>query len=196
MTSTSSSANHSTPEKSFSILQTILAVAAVTLGLLVIPFTASFITSEMQWTLSDYILAWVMFFVAGLSYALVSRLSSDYRYRAAVGLAAFTGLFMVWSNLAVGIVGNEDNPFNLVYFILIMIGLVAAFWVRFDARGLSRVALGMCFLLAAIAVYAVFSGMQDIPESSTSQIIGVHMFFITPLLISAILFHQHSEGNE
>jgi hypothetical protein len=28
------------------------------------------------------------------------------------------------------------------------------------------------------------------------QIIGVHMFFVTPLAIAAILFHQHSEGNE
>jgi len=193
---TTSSTNQAPLEKTLSIVQAIFRVAVVSAWLLFIPLTASFVTTEMEWTLSDYVLVWVMLFVAGTTYTLVSRLSSDYTYKAAVALASVTGLFMVWSNLAVGIIGNEDNAINVVYFVIIMIGFIGAFWVRFQSKGLSRVLGGMALLVAVVGAYALLSGMQHMPESSTMQIIGVHMFFITPLAIAAILFHQHSEGNE
>jgi hypothetical protein len=194
MTTTTSPTDNNVSSKPQSIFQLVLGVALVAALLLLIPFTASFITAEMEWTLIDYVLVWVMLSVAGTTYKLVSRLSTDFTYRAAVALAAVTGLLMVWSNLAVGIIGNEDNAINVVYFIIIMVGFIGAFWVRFQSKGLSRVLGFMVFLLAAVCTYALLSGMQHIPESSVMQIIGVHMFFITPLLISAILFHQHSQG--
>ncbi len=196
MTTTTNPANNPASKKPLSTMKSILVVAVVAALLLLIPLAASFITAEMQWTFSDYVLVWVMLFVAGTTYTLVSRLSSDYTYKAAVALASVTGLFMVWSNLAVGIIGNEDNAINVVYFVIIMVGFIGAFWVRFQSKGLSRVLIGMCILLATIAMYALLSGMQHIPESSTMQIIGVHMFFITPLAIAAILFHQHSKDND
>ena len=177
-------------------MKSILVVAVVAALLLLIPLAASFVTTEMEWTLSDYILVWVMLMVAGTTYTLVSRLSSDYTYRGAVALSAVTGLFLVWSNLAVGIIGNEDNAINSVYFIIIMVGFIGAFWVRFQSKGLSRVLGGMALMVAGVGSYALLSGMQHVPESSVMQIIGVHMFFTTPLAIAAILFHQHSENND
>ncbi len=194
MKTSTSSTSDLIPRKPQTIVQIILSVAVVAAFLLLIPFTASFVTAEMEWTLSDYILVWLMLFVAGTTYKLVSRLSTDYTYRAAVALAAITGLFMVWSNLAVGIIGNEDNAINVVYFIIIMIGFIGAFWVRFQSKGLLRVLGSMIFLLAGVCIYALMSGMQHMPGSSVMEIVGVHMFFITPLSISAILFRHHSRG--
>ncbi len=193
MTSTTNPTNEPMSTKTLSTFQIIAGVAVAAALLLIIPLTASFITSEMQWTLSDYVLVWVMLFTTGIIYMFVSRLSSDNTYRAAVALAVVTGLLMVWSNLAVGIIGNEDNMINVVYFIILMLGFIGAFFVRFQSGGLSRVLGGMILLLAAVASYALLSGMQHMPESSVMEIIGVHMFFITPLSISAILFHQHSK---
>jgi hypothetical protein len=179
--------------KTLSTIQIIAGVAVAAALLLIIPLTASFITSEMQWTLSDYVLVWVMLFTTGITYMFVSRLSSDNTYRAAVALAVVTGLLMVWSNLAVGIIGNEDNMINVVYFIILMLGFIGAFFVRFRSKGLAQVTGGMVLLLATVAIYAILIGMQDWPESSVMEIIGVHMFFMTPLALSAILFHQHSQ---
>jgi len=196
MTTTTNPANNPASNKPLSTMKSILVVAVVAALLLLIPLAASFVTTEMEWTLSDYILVWVMLMVAGTTYTLVSRLSSDYTYRGAVALSAVTGLFLVWSNLAVGIIGNEDNAINSVYFIIIMVGFIGAFWVRFQSKGLSRVLGGMALMVAGVGSYALLSGMQHVPESSVMQIIGVHMFFVTPLAIAAILFHQHSEGNE
>ena len=176
--------------KKLNALQLIVRVFVASASLLLIPYAASFITEEMEWTASDYFIVWVMLFVTGTFYAFISRLSSGLIYRSAVAVSCFTGLFMVWSNLAVGIIGNEDNPVNLVYFILIMVGLIASFAVRFKPRGLAYVTGGMAIALAVIAAYAIIAGYHHAPESSLTQIVGVHMIFITPLSIAAILFHQ------
>jgi hypothetical protein len=38
------------------------------------------------------------------------------------GLAVGTALFLVWSNLAVGLIGSENNPANMMY-----LGVLAVF---------------------------------------------------------------------
>src|SRR6056297_4107220 len=95
-------------------------VAAITLLILIIPFTASLITDEMAWSLYDFLLAGVMLFGTGSAYVLISRQSNSLIYRVASGLTLATALFLVWINLAVGVIGSEDNAGNLMYYGVIL----------------------------------------------------------------------------
>ena len=46
---------------------------------------------------------------------LAARMTGNSAYRAAVGVAVAAAFILVWMNLAVGIIGTEDNPAKLMY---------------------------------------------------------------------------------
>jgi hypothetical protein len=164
--------------------------------ILLIPLTASFITTEMDWSLFDYMLIWTLLFCAGALYKWITLFAVDSGYRAAVGLAILTGVFIIWSNLGVGIVGSEDEPFNLLYFALLAFGLMAAFWVRFEARAMSYVMLSITIGLGMLTLLAFVLGMHRILYSSTIEILAVHCFLAVPILLSGILFHHAAKDME
>ena len=55
-------------------------------------------------------------------------------YRAAAGVAVAAALLLVWMNLAVGLIGNEENPVNLLYAGVLCVGIIGAFVARFQPR--------------------------------------------------------------
>jgi hypothetical protein len=61
------------------------------------------------------------------------------------------------ANLAVGIIGNEGNPLNLIFYSILLIGVIGALWTRFDAAGLALTLrlMAAAQLLIAIAAYAL-----------------------------------------
>ena len=80
--------------------------------LLAAPFVAMRFTSEVNWSLGDFIFAGVLFALIGGALELAVRASSNHSYRIAAGLALLGALLVVWVDLAVGIVGSERNPAN------------------------------------------------------------------------------------
>lgn len=100
-------------------------------------------TGEVNWTLSDFIIAGTFLFGAGLAYKLITRTSEDTAYRVAIGFALFTGLFLLWVNGAVGIIGSEKNPINILYFGVIAVGIVGALIARFQSKGMAYTMLAM-----------------------------------------------------
>lgn len=104
-----------------------------------LPFIAARLSVEVQWTAFDH-LAWgVMLTVPGAIVDLVSRLTTNWAYRGGVILALGTAFVITWANLAVGIVGDEGNPLNLVFFGVIAVAVMGAPLVRFRAASLERV---------------------------------------------------------
>src|SRR5688572_8042949 len=59
-------------------------------------------------------------------------------YRFAVGVALAAALFLVWMNLAVGLIGTEDNPANLLYGGVLAVGIIGAIIARFRPHGMAR----------------------------------------------------------
>lgn len=173
-------------------------VALGSLLVLLIPFTASFLSEEMDWSPFDYILVWIMLFLTGTAYSFITRNSKDAVYRIAVGLAVVSGLMLTWVNLAVGLIGSEDNPINLSYFFILALGILASFMMRFKAVYMTMILVSMAFGMVIVAVVALFLNMQSLPQSSVTQIMGVTGFFMMPLLVAAILFYQahidHQKG--
>lgn len=171
-----------------SISKHLIYLTVGTTAILLIPLTAMQFTSEVVWTLSDFIFAGILILGTGSAYLFVTRKSGSTAYRFAVGLALGTGFFLIWSNLAVGIIGSEDNPINVWYFGVIAIGIIGSVISRFKSEGMVITLFVVAFAQALIVAIAIFGGYYQSPPSSVLEILGVNGFFVTLWIVSALMF--------
>jgi hypothetical protein len=176
------------------VYKSIAGLALVTACLLMIPFIAMQFSDEVVWTLSDFVIMGAMFFGTGLAYLFVTRKSGHAAFKAAVAFALFTGFFMIWSNLAVGIIGSENNAINLLYFGVIGTGVIGAIISRFEPEPLAKVMYIMAALTSVIAITAIVLGMHHLPESSLIEIAGVNGFFMFLFVVSGLLFRYGAQA--
>lgn len=173
-------------------------LALTTVFLLTIPLIAMQFTDEVVWSLFDFIFAGGLLFGTGFMYILVTQLLTTHMadniiYRVAVGFAFFTGLLLIWVNLAVGIIGSESNPANLLYFGVIFIGILGGFIARFQPEEMVRTMIAMAIAQALVAAVALVGGFYQTPPSTVFHIIGVNGFFITLFVVSAMLFRYAAQ---
>lgn len=163
-------------------------VALGTAAFLMIPLLARF-----PWSLGDFIVMGALLFGTGLAYVFISRLSDNTAYRAAVGLAVATGFLLVWVNLAVGIIGSEDNPANQLYAGVLLIGFVGAVIARFRARAMSHVlyATAIAQMLVPVAAMIIWRSTSDEPPG-IAGIIFLNAFFAGLFALSGALFRRSS----
>jgi hypothetical protein len=91
------------------------------------------------WDLSDYVFAAVMIIGVGLLFELALWMIKDTMYRAALA-CAIAGMFCtVWVSAAVGMVGESENPLNLMFAGVLALIVLGAFLVRFRAQGMAAV---------------------------------------------------------
>jgi hypothetical protein len=167
-------------------------LAISTAFLLLIPLVAMQFTHEVNWTPGDFFFAGILLFSAGSIYIFLKEKAGNTQYKIAAGISVAASLFLVWSNLAVGIIGSENNEFNLLYFGVIMAGLIGLSASRFEPRKLSFTLLAMALTQTIITVAALITGMQHVPGSSVPEVLAVNGFFITLYLMAAILFRNSS----
>lgn len=109
-------------------------------------------------------------------------------YRSALVLALGTMVFLAWGVAAMGIIGAEGDRFDLLYFVVLAVGIVGAVIARFQPGGMVRALLAMAIAQAVVAVIALLVGKQDVPVSSVAEIVGLNGFFVVLFLGSARLF--------
>jgi hypothetical protein len=79
----------------------------VTAGvLLLIPFVAMQFTSEVNWTVPDFVVAASLLFGAGFLIEFVIRKVQQSNHRVAIALGVLVFLILFWMELAVGIFGT------------------------------------------------------------------------------------------
>ena len=117
-------------------------------ALLLVPLMAMQFTDEVQWTGSDFAIFGAMLAVPLGVLELAVRATGSMAYRAAVAVALGAAFLMTWANLAVGIIGSEDNPLNLMFFGVLAVGIVGAFMARFQPRGMAHALVAEGFRLA------------------------------------------------
>ena len=147
--------------------------------LLAIPFVAMQFTREVDWGPEDFIVMGAMLGGVGLAFEFIVRLSSDRWYRAGAALALLNSFLILWSNLAVGIIGDEDNALNLIFFAIILLALAGAFFARFRAP---RMVLVMSMAGVAQAAMAMIGFSQDARGATVS------LLFVGLWLLSAAAF--------
>ncbi|MDP1624881.1 MAG: hypothetical protein Q8L64_03855 [bacterium] len=156
--------------------------------LLIIPLVGVFSSQEWQWGIEDFVLMGVILVGCGFAYAFISRYG-NFTYRAAVGIAVVASFLIVWVNMAVGIIGSEDNAANLMYFAVPFIGLIGAGISRFEPRGMSWSAFAAAIAVILIPVIAAF-GIGVTFERDLVQIVGLSSFFALLYAVSAYLFRM------
>jgi len=84
----------------------LIIIVLVSVILLLIPLIAMKFTDEVNWTLSDFIIAGALLFGTGLMCELVIRKVKKINYRIAICIALLVLFLLVWAELAVGIFGT------------------------------------------------------------------------------------------
>lgn len=150
-------------------------------ALLLAPLIAMRFTDEVKWTGSDFATFAVMLALPLAGLELAMRASASFVYRAAVAVALGAAFLMTWVNLAVGIIGDEDNLLNLLFFGVLAVGIVGAVIARFRPAGMARALVAMALAQALIAVLALIVQAGLAPVVLTGA-------FVAPWLASAWLF--------
>ena len=150
--------------------------------LLMLPLVAMQFTGEVNWTLSDFVVMGVMLGLVCVSFEIAVRVARTNAYVVAAGIAVAAAFLMTWANLAVGIIGNENNPANLMFFGVIGLGLVGVLLARLKPRGMAR-----AMYVTALAQFAVSVITLAIGEGYLFVLTG---FFVAMWLISAQLFQK------
>lgn len=171
-----------------SLLPSILVVAIGTGVLLLIPLIAMQFTDEVVWTISDFVIMALLLFSTGLSFKLLTRSSGCMIQRIASGFALASTFFLIWANLAVGLIGAGPNAGNLMYIGVLFVGVVASVYSRFRPAGMATAMFAMVGALVILTLIALITGMQHYPASSVGEILRVNGFFAILFLASGLLF--------
>lgn len=162
--------------------------------LLLLPLVAMQFTDAVNWTIGDFIFAGLLLLGAVFPFDVALRKQRNVYYIAAVGVALAAAFLLVWVNAAVGIIGSEDNPANLMYLGVLAVGIIGAFLVRFQPRGMAY-ALGTTALAQAlVALIALFAGLGADEPPGRVGILLLNGFFLMLFAGSAWLFRKATRG--
>ena len=105
------------------------------LSLWLLPALLMQLDAGVVWDESDFIIFAIMLGTAVGLCELAVRVSRSNAYLAGTGVAVAAGFLLTWANLAVGIIGNEENPANLMFFGVLAVGFLGALLARFRPLG-------------------------------------------------------------
>ena len=173
----------------------VVGVALGTVAILMIPFLGMQISNDWNWSLFDFIVMGALIFGTGLAYVLITRKGGTMAYRFAVGMALAAAFLLVWLNLAVGLIGSEDNPANLLYFWVLAIGFIGAIIAELRPQGMTRALFATALAQALVPVIALIIGgkPQVTSEEAFMGVLGVltlNGFFVVLFVGSALLFRS------
>ena len=163
-------------------------VIVVTAILLAVPFVAMQFTNEVDWSAGDFIIMGALIFGTGLSFVLVMRYATHFLYRAAIGLALGTTFFMIWANLAVGLIGSGPHLGNFMYIAVVAVAVIGALRSRLKAAKMQQAMYYTAMSLILLAVIALIARMYQYPGSSVAEILGVNGFFAVLYVLSGEFF--------
>lgn len=169
----------------------IIRLAIATACLLLVPLVAMQFNDEMVWTSFDFVAAGALIFGAGLTYELVAKRTGNITYRVAVGLAVATALILVWLNLAVGIIGSEDNPANVMYVGVLVVGAVGAIIARFRPQGMARALFATAAAQLLVPVIAVIIWKPPV-NAGVWGVFVLNGIFVALFASSALMFQRAS----
>jgi hypothetical protein len=158
--------------------------------LLLLPLVAMQFTDEVNWDETDFVVFSAMLAVACGTFELSVRMTGNALYRAAVGVAVVAAFILVWINLAVGIIGSEDNPANLMYGGVLAVAIIGAVIGRFQPLGMAHALLATALAQASVGVIALIAGLGSKAPSFPEAIVVLTGFFAVLWLISAWLFRK------
>ena len=150
------------------------------------------VVGQWPWTLSDYVFAGILLFGVGVAYEFITRRATTTQYRIAVGLGVVTTLLLIWINGAVGIIGNEDNPANLLYGAVLIVGFLGTIISQLRPRGMSYTLFTAASVQLLVPVAAFLIWRPDFGPG-VLQVFAINAVFAVLWLGSGLLFRQAAQ---
>jgi hypothetical protein len=171
----------------WSILRKLPWITAVII--LLLPAVAMQLNVEgVVWTASDFIAMGAILLVACGSFEVLARSAPNFAYLAAAAIAIGTGFLMVWANLAVGIVGDDLNGANVMFFGVVLVAIVATLLARFRAPAMANA----MFATAGALVLTIAVALTAFGASALEA--GLTMVFVAGWLVSGALFRMSAKS--
>lgn len=165
------------------------AVLLVPTLLMLIPLVANFSVDGFNWGPGDFVFLWAVMVGIGFAYKLVTSKAGNVAHRIATGIALAAGFMIFWGNLAVGFIGSEDNPANLMYFVALLIAAVCSTLSRFTSAGMSRTMFVTALAVFLVPVIALLMRPHDF-SPGVAQVFGLNFFFVLMFAVSGFLFRN------
>ena len=122
------------------------------------------------------------------------KMETTSAYRLAVGAALATAFILVWVIGAVGLIGAEGDPFDLIYSGVLAVGIIGAVIARLQPQGMSRAMFATALAQALVVVIALIAGKHQVAVSSVPEIVFSNGFFVALWLGSSWLFSFAARG--
>ena len=154
-------------------------------ALLLAPLVAMQFTSEVDWDETDFIAMGFIFGSLGLALEFMVTRSDSTAYRIASGVAILAAFLLIWANLAVGMIGSEANPYNLLFGAVLAIAFVGSIATRFRPNGM--------------AVVTAFAGLTQILVAAGGLSTDARGAFFSAVLgglwlVAALLFRKSADS--
>jgi hypothetical protein len=143
-----------------------------------------------HWRPGTFVLAFTLLLGgAGLTHSLeAKKMMSNKSYRFAVGLALAAVFILAWMNAAVGgILG--DDPANMMYFGVLLVGLIGAVIAHLEPQGMSRALFATAFAIVLVPAIAWIIGAPAFANGVVTVFV-LHAVFAMLFAGSALLFRQ------
>lgn len=165
----------------------ILRALFISTALLIIPFSASFWVEGWLWTVSDYVLAWILFSMVSLGFTFIAHSAKNAPYKAAAGLAIVGTFLLVWVNGAVGIIGDSDA--NMFYALVVFTLLLGTILSRLKPLGMSYTLFSAALVQALIPVIAFIINTPDFTPG-VALVFLLNFFWVALFTGSGLLFRR------
>jgi hypothetical protein len=179
------------------ITKRLIVWAVVVALILMIPLAMQF-TNEVQW--NEAVAYSVILLAVGGFYELWQWLKTRTRaYRIAFGVGLAGALLLGWVNGAVGIIGSEDNPANLMYGAVFAVGLIGSLISRFKPRGMARTLFAAALVQMLVPVVALFIWPAQASWGEAGVIavfVFNSIFAVLFFVVSALLFRRAARKHE
>jgi hypothetical protein len=156
--------------------------------LLMLPWVAMRFTAEVDWSGADFMVFGALLAIACTGWELLVRLRGGLAWHAGVALAIGTAFLLVWSTLAVGLVGSEQHPANRLVAGVLLVAVAAAALARCRPAGMARAMLATAAAQVLLAPIAALAGAGH-------RAWGPCLFFAALWLLAGWLFQRAARAD-
>lgn len=156
---------------------------------LLIPLVGNMTVEGWNWKWNDFVFAYVVFAAVAFIYRLLAtRTFANLAYKLGAALAVLAGFLIFWFTAAVQIIGDE-NPANLLYGVVLLIGLAGVGRARFQPAGMANAAFASATATLLVPTIAVIFWPADF-SPGVAKVFLLNGAFALMFVVSALLFRR------
>jgi hypothetical protein len=180
----------------FKITKRIIAWAVIAILVLAIPLAMLF-TNEVQW--NEAVAYGVILLAIGGLYELWQWLKTRAKAYRSAFIIGFADLFLLgWVSGAVGIIGSENNPANLMYWAVPVVLLVGSLISHFRARRMARALFtaGLIQILIPAVALFIWPAQASWGDAGVIGVFVINLVFALLFVVSGLLFRRASKADK